>query len=214
MIDDLITRGVSEPYRMFTSRAEFRLTLRADNADQRLTPIGNVLGLVGESRKRAFDDKMSLLLSAKTSLEATKFAPKEMQKAGIKVSADGNRRSAFEILSFPDVSFANLIMLDKSLSTIRPDIQTQLSCDALYANYIERQNRDVEKMKRDEAHEIPDDFDYTDLKGLSNELRSKLVIVRPQTIGQASRVEGMTPAACTLILARLRQANRKKVSNA
>ncbi|MEM5477924.1 tRNA uridine-5-carboxymethylaminomethyl(34) synthesis enzyme MnmG [Pacificibacter sp. AS14] len=213
MIDDLITRGVSEPYRMFTSRAEFRLTLRADNADQRLTPLGDDLGLIGENRKRAFDSKMTLLSSAKASLEAAKFAPKEMQKAGVKVSADGNRRSAFEILSFPDVTFSNLIVLDSTLASIRPDIQTQLSCDALYANYIERQNRDVEKMKRDEAHKIPDDFDYTDLKGLSNELRSKLVVVRPQTIGQASRVEGMTPAACTLILARLRQAHRKEVLN-
>lgn len=213
MIDDLITRGVSEPYRMFTSRAEFRLTLRADNADQRLTPLGVDLGLIGADRKDAFDQKMSLLSSGRASLESATFTPKEMRKADINVSEDGNRRSAFEILSFPNVTFSNLVKLDPSFANIGEVIQNQLSCDALYANYIERQNRDVEKMKRDEAHEIPDDFNYADLKGLSNELRTKLVVVRPQTIGQASRVEGMTPAACTLILARLRQENRKKVSN-
>lgn len=213
MIDDLITRGVSEPYRMFTSRAEFRLTLRADNADQRLTPLGVDLGLIGADRKDAFDHKMSLLSSGRASLESATFTPKEMRKADINVSEDGNRRSAFEILSFPNVTFSNLVKLDPSFANIGEVIQNQLSCDALYANYIERQNRDVEKMKRDEAHEIPDDFNYADLKGLSNELRTKLIVVRPQTIGQASRVEGMTPAACTLILARLRQENRKKVSN-
>lgn len=213
MIDDLITRGVSEPYRMFTSRAEFRLTLRADNADQRLTPLGVDLGLIGADRKDAFDRKMSLLSSGRASLESATFTPKEMRKADINVSEDGNRRSAFEILSFPNVTFSNLVKLDTSFAGIGKNIQIQLSCDALYANYIERQNRDVEKMKRDEAHEIPDDFNYADLKGLSNELRTKLVVVRPQTIGQASRVEGMTPAACTLILARLRQENRKKASN-
>ena len=164
-------------------------------------------------RKAAFDQKMSLLSAGRASLEAATFTPKDMRKADISVSEDGNRRSAFEILSFPNVTFSNLVKLEPSFASIDKVIQNQLSCDALYANYIERQNRDVEKMKRDEAHEIPDDFDYADLKGLSNELRSKLIAVRPQTIGQASRVEGMTPAACTLILARLRQENRKKVSN-
>jgi tRNA uridine 5-carboxymethylaminomethyl modification enzyme len=213
MIDDLITRGVSEPYRMFTSRAEFRLTLRADNADQRLTPLGNEFGLIGHQRMASFDRKMTLLSAGRKALEVAKFSPKEMKLAGIKVSEDGNRRSAYEILSFPDVTFSNLIELQPSLAEIGVEIQTQLSCDALYANYIDRQNRDVERMKRDEAHEIPDDFDYSELRGLSNELRTKLVVVRPQTIAQASRVEGMTPAACTLILARLRQGKRMRISN-
>jgi tRNA uridine 5-carboxymethylaminomethyl modification enzyme len=213
MIDDLITRGVSEPYRMFTSRAEFRLTLRADNADQRLTPFGEDLGLISESRKTSFNDKMTLLSAGRDMLQSATFGSKDMRSVGIGVSEDGNRRSAYEILSFPDVTFSNLIDLNKNFSEIKPEIQTQLSCDALYANYIERQNRDVEKMKRDEAHEIPDDFDYSGLRGLSNELRSKLTTVRPQTIGQALRIEGMTPAACTLILARLRQANRGKVAS-
>ncbi|SEL03500.1 tRNA uridine 5-carboxymethylaminomethyl modification enzyme [Pacificibacter marinus] len=213
MIDDLITRGVSEPYRMFTSRAEFRLTLRADNADQRLTPFGEDLGLISESRKTAFNHKMALLSAGRDALQSETFGSKDMRSVGIGVSEDGNRRSAYEILSFPDVTFSNLIDLNKNFSEIKPEIQTQLSCDALYANYIERQNRDVEKMKRDEAHEIPDDFDYSGLRGLSNELRSKLTTVRPQTIGQALRIEGMTPAACTLILARLRQANRGKVAS-
>jgi tRNA uridine 5-carboxymethylaminomethyl modification enzyme len=135
-----------------------------------------------------------------------------MRNAGIKVSEDGNRRNAYDLLSFPDVTFSNLIKLNTDFGKIASEIQFQLSCDSLYATYIERQNRDVEKMKRDEAHEIPDNFDYSELRGLSNELRSKLEVVRPQTLGQASRVEGMTPAASTLILARLRQAQRGKVS--
>ena len=211
MIDDLITRGVSEPYRMFTSRAEFRLTLRADNADQRLTGLGCGLGIVCDKRKSIFNDKMERLAAGGEALKSRKFTPKEMQSGGIHVSADGNKRNAYEILSFPNVGFEHLISLDFNFSKITPEIQTQLSCDALYANYIERQNRDVEKMKRDEAHHIPDDFNYPELRGLSNELLTKLMQIRPQTIGQASRVEGMTPAACTLILARLRQASRKKV---
>ncbi|RPE64717.1 tRNA uridine 5-carboxymethylaminomethyl modification enzyme [Pacificibacter maritimus] len=212
MIDDLITRGVSEPYRMFTSRAEFRLTLRADNADQRLTGLGYSLGVVGEDRKAAFDEKMERLSRAREYLQSKTFSPKELLRGGIRVSADGNKRNAYEILAFPDVDFTNLIALDAKFGDVDPEIQSQLSCDALYANYIERQNRDVEKMKRDEAHSIPDDFDYTELRGLSNELRSKLILVRPQTIGQASRVEGMTPAASTLILAKLRQSSSKKVA--
>lgn len=212
MIDDLVTKGVSEPYRMFTSRAEFRLTLRADNADQRLTPFGDELGLIGESRKRSFSQKMSLLSEGRNALQSAIFGSKDMREAGIRVSEDGNRRNAYEILSFPNVTFSTLIDLNSSFSEIQPEIQTQLSCDALYSNYIERQNRDVERMKRDESHEIPDLFDYSVLRGLSNELRSKLMTVRPKTIGQASRVEGMTPAACTLILARLRQSKTTKVA--
>lgn len=212
MIDDLVTRGVSEPYRMFTSRAEFRLSLRADNADQRLTPIGLDLGLVRPTRKHAFEAKMEALSSGKSALEAQKYSPKEIAEAGVKVSSDGSRRTAYQILAFPDADFTNLVALDESLGEIAPEIQRQLSCDALYANYIDRQHRDVQKMKRDEQHVIPDGFDYAALNGLSNELRAKLERIRPQTIAQAGRVEGMTPAATTLILARLRQAERSRVA--
>lgn len=212
MLDDLTTRGVSEPYRMFTSRAEFRLSLRADNADQRLTPLGIDAGLVGQGRAAAFAEKMDALAKGREQLESNSYTPKELSAVGISVSSDGARRTAYQVLAFPDVTFDHAITLNESLSEIEPDIREQLSRDALYANYIARQEKDVEAMKRDEQQVIPDDFDYSLLSGLSNELRTKLTHVRPQTISQASRVEGMTPAATTLILARLRQFDRKKAS--
>ncbi|WP_460272947.1 tRNA uridine-5-carboxymethylaminomethyl(34) synthesis enzyme MnmG [Celeribacter sp. ULVN23_4] len=212
MIDDLVTRGVSEPYRMFTSRAEFRLSLRADNADQRLTPLGIELGLVAENRKTQFSEKMTALEEGRAALEETSYTPKELSGAGIMVSSDGARRNAYQVLAFPDVTFENVLQLNPEFENIAPEIQEQLSRDALYANYIERQKRDVEALKRDEQQLIPDDFDYGALSGLSNELRTKLMAARPQTIAQAGRVEGMTPAAVTLILARLRQAQKKKAS--
>lgn len=212
MIDDLVTRGVSEPYRMFTSRAEFRLSLRADNADQRLTPQGIELGLVGENRKAAFSGKMEALEKGREQLERSSYTPRELGEAGVSVSSDGARRNAYQVLAFPDVTFKNVIALDSSFAEISPEIQEQIARDALYANYIERQKRDVEALKRDEQQNIPDDFDYAALSGLSNELCMKLSKARPQTIAQAGRVEGMTPAAVTLILARLRQSQRQKAS--
>lgn len=212
MIDDLVTRGVSEPYRMFTSRAEFRLSLRADNADQRLTPLGKDLGLVHQIRAEVFDKKMDELSKGRDLLEKESYTPKQLSAVGVSVSSDGSRRTAYEVLAFPNVTFENIISLNEEISEISPDIRVQLARDALYANYIERQQRDVEAMKRDELQVIPDDFDYSVLSGLSNELRSKLTLARPQTISQAGRVEGMTPAAVTLILARLRQSQREKAS--
>ena len=210
MIDDLITRGVSEPYRMFTSRAEFRLSLRADNADQRLTPVGIALGCVSEARMKLFGDKMERLERAAARLKSTGFTPKEIGDGGIKISADGHRRSAYELLAFPNVDFGNLLQLDPDLGEIDAEVRSQVEKDALYATYIERQNRDVEALKRDEAHEIPMDFDFASLKGLSNELVGKLGQVRPNTLGQAGRIEGMTPAALTLILASLRKKQRNR----
>ncbi len=212
MIDDLVTRGVTEPYRMFTSRAEFRLSLRADNADQRLTPVGLDVGLVGRDREQSFTQKMEALAYGRDLLESHAFTPKQMSEAGILASSDGSRRNAFQILSFPDVEYDEIIKLDQIFSQIDCDIREQLSKDALYATYIERQQRDVLAMKRDEKQIIPDDFDYSTLVGLSNELRMKLERVRPQTIAQAGRVEGMTPAATTLILARMRQGKKAKAS--
>ncbi len=209
MVDDLTTRGVSEPYRMFTSRAEFRLSLRADNADQRLTPVGIDLGCVGPDRRAAFEDKMERLAAGRAALDAQSWTPRELSAQGIRIAADGARRSGYDLLAFPDVSFDTLVALDPSLQTIDAETRTQLERDALYANYIERQKRDVEAMERDEAQEIPADFDFGALKGLSNELRQKLTAARPETLAQAGRVEGMTPAALTLILARLRQARRR-----
>ena len=210
MIDDLVTRGVTEPYRMFTSRAEFRLSLRADNADQRLTPKGILLGCVCEARKVAFEAKMAALQDAKARLEGSSHAPGEIRKAGIAVGRDGARRSGFELLSFPDVDFDSLLALDPELDSIAPEIRAQIAKDALYANYIERQRRDVEMMKRDESRKIPADFDFSSLGGLSGELRGKLSALRPGNLAQAGRVEGMTPAAMGLIVARLRQADRRK----
>ena len=205
MIDDLTTRGVSEPYRMFTSRAEFRLSLRADNADQRLTPIGLALGCVSRTREAVFVDKMRRLEDAKADLTAVSFTPKELRQAGIQVNEDGSRRNAFQILSFPDVVFEDLLPLSAAFKGVATDIRRQLERDALYANYILRQQKDIDLLKRDEALKIPGEFDFDALIGLSNELKAKLQASRPATLAQAGRIDGMTPAALTLILARLRR---------
>ncbi|MDF0595866.1 tRNA uridine-5-carboxymethylaminomethyl(34) synthesis enzyme MnmG [Psychromarinibacter halotolerans] len=210
MIDDLVTRGVSEPYRMFTSRAEFRLSLRADNADQRLTPLGIDIGCVGETRREAFEQKREALEAGKAALEALSLSPREAAEHGMPVGQDGRRRNGFELLAFPDISFDQLDGLSDDVDAITPEIREQISRDALYANYVARQAQDVEAMRRDEETHIPASFVYEGMQGLSNELSAKLQRVRPETIAQAGRVEGMTPAALTLILAKLRQADRKK----
>nr|WP_245220615.1 MULTISPECIES: tRNA uridine-5-carboxymethylaminomethyl(34) synthesis enzyme MnmG [unclassified Ruegeria] len=210
MIDDLTTRGVAEPYRMFTSRAEFRLSLRADNADQRLTPIGLELGCVGEKRQAHFEKKMSQLDAAKSKLTARTYTPKEVLSAGINVNQDGNRRDGMAILAFPDTSFEDLIPLIPDLQDVDLAIRLQIERDALYANYIDRQKRDVEAMKRDESYVIPREFDYFSLDGLSSEMKQKLSQAKPSNIAQASRVEGVTPAALTLVLAKLRRDQRAR----
>ncbi len=210
MIDDLITRGVTEPYRMFTSRAEFRLSLRADNADQRLTPLGIELGCVSQARRQVFLDKSAALAKAKEQLTARTFTPQDLEKLGLTVRKDGTKRTAFDLLAFPDMDFEKIIQLDQTFDAIPHEIQVQASRDALYANYIDRQARDVEALRRDEAWQIPSDFQYEAMEGLSNELVDKLSRARPRTLAQAGRVEGVTPAALTLILARLRQNQKKK----
>ncbi|MCE8513110.1 tRNA uridine-5-carboxymethylaminomethyl(34) synthesis enzyme MnmG [Ruegeria pomeroyi] len=210
MIDDLTTRGVAEPYRMFTSRAEFRLSLRADNADQRLTPLGLELGCVGDERRDAFTRKAENLAKASALLDQSSFTPKEIAAAGIKISQDGSRRNGFAILAFPDVGFDELVPLIPGLEETDAETRDQVERDALYANYIARQERDVEAMKRDEAMVIPADFSFSSLDGLSNELKQKLTSARPENIAQAGRVEGMTPAALALILARLRRGDRAR----
>ncbi len=210
MVDDLITRGVSEPYRMFTSRAEFRLSLRADNADQRLTPNGIELGCVSDKRKKVFESKLQRLSAGRDLLEGRSFTPKQLTEIGLKVNQDGSRRSAFQLLAFPDIDFNALLDLDAEFSLVDSESRAQLEKDALYANYIERQSRDVEMMKRDEAQQIPSDFNYAIIPGLSNELKSKLTSSRPTNLAQAARIDGMTPAALTLVMARLRQNRRGK----
>lgn len=209
MVDDLITRGVSEPYRMFTSRAEYRLSLRADNADQRLTPLGLELGVVGEGRRQVFEKKSNALAAARQDLDEVSLTPRVLAASGVEIAADGGRRTAFEFLSFPAIDYDILSRLAPRLASHAPEIRDQMSRDALYATYLERQDRDALALERDEAEVIPDEFDYERLHGLSNELKAKLEACRPENLGQASRVEGVTPAALTLILARLRQARRK-----
>ncbi|MGJ8546134.1 MAG: tRNA uridine-5-carboxymethylaminomethyl(34) synthesis enzyme MnmG [Sulfitobacter sp.] len=210
MIDDLTTRGVAEPYRMFTSRAEFRLSLRADNADQRLTPIGLEAGCVGGKREMAFRGKMEKLERARSVLSAGNFSPTEVGKAGITINQDGKKRSGFQVLAFPDVTFENLVTLCPMLKGTDPEIGDQLEREATYANYIVRQAKDIETLKKDEALSIPATFEYTGLDGLSNELRDKLNRIRPTSIAQASRIDGMTSAALTLLLAHLKKPNRQK----
>ena len=210
MIDDLITRGVTEPYRMFTSRAEFRLSLRADNADQRMTPLGIDLGCVSNQRRRLFLHKMHRLSDAKSRLRHGTYTPAQAKNAGIKVSQDGKRRSPWQYLAFPNVNFGHIERLDPGLGDIDAGTRIQAARDALYANYVERQMRDVQALRRDEALEIPVEFQYLGLGGLANELVKKLSLARPATLAHAARIEGMTPAALTLILAKIKQAGRKR----
>jgi len=209
MIDDLTTRGVTEPYRMFTSRAEFRLSLRADNADQRLTPKAIELGIVGPMRADQFASKMDALNRGRQKLLEQSYTPSALRAAGMDVKEDGTRRTLYQVLAFPGVSVSDLVPLNETLSDIAPPIQAQLENEALYANYITRQQTDIERLKRDEAHVIPVDFDYAAIPGLSNELQGKLTKIRPSTLGQAGRVDGMTPAALALLLAVLRRAEKR-----
>jgi tRNA uridine 5-carboxymethylaminomethyl modification enzyme len=206
MLDDLVMKGVTEPYRMFTSRAEYRLVLRADNADQRLTPFGLKLGCVGKDRERAFDAKEVELRRARELLESLSLTPNEAARHGIKLNQDGTRRTGFELLSLPGVSLGSLQPIWPELLKIGPEAATQIEIDAKYAVYLDRQSKDIEAFRRDEALSIPDDIDYAMLPGLSNEIRARLLAVRPRSMGQAARIEGMTPAAMTLLAAKLRRA--------
>jgi tRNA uridine 5-carboxymethylaminomethyl modification enzyme len=210
MIDDLTSRGVSEPYRMFTSRAEFRLSLRADNADQRLTPVAQALGCVSEKRHAAFNAKMEDLERGRDILSARTFTPKEANTAGLSVKEDGTKRTGFDILAFPDVSCRDLEVLIPELSALDTPTKVQLERDALYAHYIVRQERDVEALKRDENQMLPPDMSFENISGLSNELKAKLMTARPANLAQAARIDGMTPAALALVLAKVRQVDRAK----
>lgn len=205
LVDDLVTRGVSEPYRMFTSRAEYRLSLRADNADQRLTPIGIERGIIDEARMRTFETKLEKLIAAKALLDGFEISPNVATMNGLKVSQDGSKRTGWELLAFSGVSMNSLAPFCGGLQDVQPDIAKQLEIEASYVAYVERQNRDAEALRRDEAKTIPIDFPYATMPGLSNELRSKLAAIQPTTLAQAGRIEGMTPAALALILSRLRQ---------
>jgi tRNA uridine 5-carboxymethylaminomethyl modification enzyme len=205
MIDDLVTRGVSEPYRMFTSRAEYRLRLRADNADQRLTPRGMELGCVGPERRAAFAARCEALEEGRRLLESLAMTPNEAARHGLALNMDGRRRNGLELLSRSDVSFARLNDIWPQLGGIAPRIAAQLEVDARYSTYVDRQAADVEAFRKDESVRIPADLDYAAIAGLSAEVRQRLARLRPTTLAQAARMEGITPAATMLLLAHLRR---------
>ena len=212
MIDDLVTRGVTEPYRMFTSRAEYRLMLRADNADQRLTPLGIAVGCVDETRRRSFEGKSERLAAGAELLRGLTLTPNEAGKAGLSINRDGRKRSAFDLLSYPEIDLARLAQIWPEIGTLDPTIADQLAIDARYAVYIARQAMDVAAFRKDEAIAIPADFSYEAMPGLSNELRQKLARHRPASLGQAARLDGMTPAALMLLLAHVKKGVKKGAS--
>jgi tRNA uridine 5-carboxymethylaminomethyl modification enzyme len=214
MIDDLTTRGVSEPYRMFTSRAEFRLSLRADNADERLTRKGEALGCVGAERARHFAGTIDALDQARQTLRGSVASPKALAAKGIEVNQDGVKRSAFELAAQPEHSLKRLEAMWPELGGIPAKLVPRLEADAKYAVYVDRQQEDVELFRRSEQLDVPANFDYAALSGLSNELRAKFTAARPTTLGQAGRIEGVTPAALALLAAHVRRKPRRAVEAA
>jgi len=208
MIDDLVTRGVTEPYRMFTSRAEYRLTLRADNADQRLTARGIALGCVGPSRRSRHASKMAALAAARDFARSVSLTPNEADRHGLALNKDGQRRSAFALLSHPNIAIADLAKIWPRFGDLPPKIAEQVEIDAKYDVYLSRQAADIAAYRRDESLELPDGLDYSQLRGLSHEVRQKLDAARPRTIGQAARMDGITPAALTLLVAHLKRNGR------
>ena len=205
MIDDLVTRGVSEPYRMFTSRAEYRLTLRADNADQRLTPRGLDLGIVGSERAAAFGRKTDELQRARDLARALTLTPNEAAKHGLRINQDGVRRSVHELLAYPEIDVARLCSVWPALSALPAFAIEQLEVDARYAGYLDRQREDIDAFRRDESLALSNDLDYGSIVGLSMEIRQKLSTHRPMTLGQAARIDGMTPAALTVLLGHVKR---------
>ncbi len=211
MIDDLTTRGVTEPYRMFTSRAEFRLSLRADNADQRLTPLGRDMGCVGDTRWAAYEKKAGALSDGRAILMETRLTKAQLLAGGVEVGQGGAARTAWQALGQAGVDAGAINESLPQSTRLAPDMLTQLAREALYANYVERQARDAQRLRQDEREEIPDGLDYSDIQGLSNEVRQKLLANRPRTVAQAARIEGMTPAALILLTAYLRRIRAKEI---
>jgi len=209
MIDDLITRGTNEPYRMFTSRAEYRLTLRADNADQRLTDRGLAIGCVGAERTRAFRVKIEALEAARHLMGSLKASPNKLASHGLKINADGVVRSALELIAYPDIDLARLSVVWPELTAISPAVAEQLEIDGKYAGYIERQDSDIRAFQKDEKLLLPIDLDVDAIGSLSAEIRQKLRQIRPQTLGAAARIPGMTPAA---VIALLRYVKRDRAA--
>jgi tRNA uridine 5-carboxymethylaminomethyl modification enzyme len=211
LIDDLISRGTSEPYRMFTSRAEYRLQLRADNADQRLTPKGIAVGCVSSARSVRFEEKAKALRSARDQLSNLTAAPKSLTDLGMVVTQDGKRRTGTRLLAYPEITMDRLSALWPELGELRQDVVEQMEIEARYATYLERQNADIEAFRRDEALEIPPDLDLDMVGGLSNEVREKLKVARPASFGAAARISGVTPAALTALLRYVRRREQAAV---
>jgi tRNA uridine 5-carboxymethylaminomethyl modification enzyme len=207
MIDDLTSKGVSEPYRMFTSRAEYRLSLRVDNADLRLTPIGEAAGIIGRERQERFSGFLSDLDKGREVMRNMSISPSQAAKQGLKLNQDGQRRTVYELLAYPEMSLETLAVHWPELLSIDSKVSEVLQIEASYAVYMQRQSADIVDIKRDEDRKIPDDFDFQTLSGLSNELKQKLEKARPENIAQAARVDGMTPAAISLLLALLRKSS-------
>ena len=205
MIDDLITKGVSEPYRMFTSRAEYRLTLRADNADQRLTELGINLDLVGSERKKTFLKKKKNISSLNNFLESKFLTPNEAKKNGIKIAMDGVKRSCLEVMGQRKVNMAKIRQIFTDIPAFSDLIEKQVVTDAHYMGYLKRQERDIKSFKKDESVIIPENINYKNLSGLSNEVKSKLISIRPKTLGQAIRIDGITPAAIIILLSHIKK---------
>jgi tRNA uridine 5-carboxymethylaminomethyl modification enzyme len=210
MIDDLVTQGVTEPYRMFTSRAEYRLTLRADNADQRLTTIGEAIGCIGSDRAAAFAAKSQSLTDARALAMRLNATPPELAKAGLTVNQDGKRRSAFDVLAYPEMNLPRLGGIWPELAGLPSQITEQLEIDGRYAGYLERQAMDIHSLRKDEALEIPAALDYDRIGGLSNEVRDKLKRTRPETLAVAARIPGITPAALTALLGYVKRGETRK----
>jgi tRNA uridine 5-carboxymethylaminomethyl modification enzyme len=200
MVDDLITRGTNEPYRMFTSRAEYRLTLRADSADQRLTPLGLELGCIGAERRAAFAAKMEALTAARTLMGNLKASPNKLNAAGLRINTDGVVRSALDLISYPDMTLPQLAQVWPELADISPQIAEQIDIDGKYAGYIQRQDSDIRAFRKDEALALPADLDVDAVGSLSAEIQQKLKQIRPATLGAAARIPGMTPAAVVALL--------------
>jgi tRNA uridine 5-carboxymethylaminomethyl modification enzyme len=205
MIDDLVTRGVTEPYRMFTSRAEFRLSLRADNADQRLTPRGERLGLVGPHRAATYSQKSTVLAAAREQALHLTLTPAEAGRLGFRVNADGQRRNLFQLLAYPDIDLDALMPVWPDLAAWPEVVREQIEIDASYAGYLDRQAADVDAFRRDENLHLPLSLDYGSVGGLSAEAQEKLGRIRPMTLGQAGRIEGITPGALTALLSHVRR---------
>ena len=212
LVDDLVTHGVTEPYRMFTSRAEFRLSLRVDNADERLTPLGLQLGIVGSARQEAFETRNRDISALREKLQDLSLTPQQAQAVGLQLNHDGLRRSAYQILSYPDVTFEQLASIWPELNEYATPVVARVTADAVYSVYLDRQAAEIQSYRRDQSLKVPADLDLDAISGLSNELKLKLAAQRPADLAQAGRIEGMTPAALTLLAAHSRKARAAALS--